>query len=113
MDASDRVPSYIELVVRAQSGDGAAVNELASCYRPQLQTWLRSSLPAGSGLDADDLVERALIHVLARLGELRFLDDSSGEPRETESALRAYLRLAFINFIRDRIRRAIAHPPPL
>lgn len=91
------------LVERARKGSQAALGVLFGRYAPSLRRWARGRLPrVGRGLvDTSDLVQDALWHTMVRLA--RF------EPRHT-NALRAYLRRAVENRIRDEMRRALRRP---
>src|SRR5436309_7978487 len=59
----------IELVVRAQNGDRAAVEALLQRCVPRLRRWAHGRLPAAArgGLDTEDLVQESVLHVLGRL----------------------------------------------
>src|SRR5688572_15893025 len=75
----------IELVVRAQGGDRAAVEALLQRCLPPLKRWAHGKLPpaARGRLDTGDLVQEAALHVLGNLGTF--------EPRHV-GAMQAYLR---------------------
>jgi RNA polymerase sigma-70 factor (ECF subfamily) len=95
--------SSVDLLLKAQSGDGDALNELLARYLPRLQRWASGRLPAGvrTMLDTGDLVQDAIINALRHLNTLEI---------RTESALQAYLRQAVKNRIIDLYRRAARHP---
>jgi len=99
----NRLDSTFELVQRAKSGDGAAVDQLFARYLPALRRWASGRLPRRSRdmMDTDDLVQETVIRAVRRL--------DSFEPRH-EGALQAYLRQAIINRIRDEARRAGRSP---
>jgi RNA polymerase sigma factor (sigma-70 family) len=95
--------SSVDLLLKAQSGDDDALNELLARYLPRLQRWASGRLPAGvrTMLDTGDLVQDAIINALRHLNTLEI---------RTESALQAYLRQAVKNRIIDLYRRAARHP---
>ncbi|HKE87769.1 MAG TPA: sigma-70 family RNA polymerase sigma factor [Vicinamibacterales bacterium] len=95
----------IELVVRAQDGDRAAVEALLQRSIPSLRRWAHGRLPASARgkLDTGDLVQESVLHVLRRLDAF--------EPRHV-GAMQAYLRQSVLNLIRDEVRRLGRHPAP-
>jgi RNA polymerase sigma-70 factor (ECF subfamily) len=95
--------SSLRLLWRARRGDRAALDALFERLLPSLRRWARGRLPIGprGGLDTDDLVQDAA------LGALRHLE--SFEPRR-QHALRAYLRQAVRNRVRDELRRVERRP---
>jgi RNA polymerase sigma factor (sigma-70 family) len=95
--------SSVDLLLKAQSGDDDALNELLARYLPRLQRWASGRLPAGvrTMLDTGDLVQDAIINALRHLNTLEI---------RTESTLQAYLRQAVKNRIIDLYRRAARHP---
>ena len=88
----------IDLVLRARTGDEAALNSLCARYLPRLQRWAHGRLPAAArcALDTHDLVQETLTHVVQRLHAF--------EPRH-EGAFQGYVRQALLNRIRDEARR--------
>jgi RNA polymerase sigma-70 factor (ECF subfamily) len=97
--------SSLRLLWRARGGDRAALDALFERLLPSLRRWARGRLPVGprGGLDTDDLVQDAA------LGALRHLE--SFEPRR-QHALRAYLRQAVRNRVRDALRQRQRRPAP-
>ena len=95
--------SSVELLVRAQSGDAAALNGLLARYLPRLTRWASGRLPAGmrTMLDTNDLVQDAIINALRNLNSLEI---------RSEGTLQAYLRRAVHNRIIDLYRRAGRRP---
>jgi len=96
----------IELVVRAQTGDRAAVEALLQRSIPHLKRWAHGKLPAAArgSLDTGDLVQETVLHVLRRLDAF--------QPRHV-GAMQAYLRQSVLNRIRDEVRRiARSRPKP-
>jgi RNA polymerase sigma-70 factor (ECF subfamily) len=93
MDAT----TSLELVIRANAGDDAAVTALYERYRPRLQRWAHNRLPAMArgALQTEDLVQDTLTHVLGHL--------TSFNPRH-EGAFQGYVRTALRNRIRDVAR---------
>lgn len=101
--ADVRMDSSVELLVKAQSGDGEALNGLLARYLPRLKRWASGRLPAGmrTMLDTSDLVQDAVINALRNLDTLEI---------RTEGTLQAYLRRAVNNRIIDLYRRAGRRP---
>jgi RNA polymerase sigma factor (sigma-70 family) len=93
----------VDLLLKAQSGDDAALNALLERYLPRLRRWARGRLPAGvrTMLDTGDLVQDAIINALRHLNAIEV---------RTEGALQAYLRRAVNNRIIDLYRRAGRRP---
>lgn len=87
------------LVERARRGRPSALDALFTRYRSWLRPWARGRLPpwARSALDTSDLVQDSLHRTFARLKWF--------EPNH-DGALRAYLRRAIDNRVRDELRRA-------
>lgn len=88
----------LELVVRANAGEEAAVSALYERYRPRLERWAHNRLPpaARGALQTEDLVQDTLTHVLQHL--------TAFNPRH-EGAFQGYVRTALWNRIRDIARR--------
>jgi RNA polymerase sigma factor (sigma-70 family) len=101
--ADVRMDSSVELLVKAQSGDGEALNGLLARYLPRLKRWASGRLPTGmrTMLDTSDLVQDAVINALRNLDTLEI---------RTEGTLQAYLRRAVNNRIIDLYRRAGRRP---
>lgn len=95
--------SSLELVVRAQAGDPAALDRLLERYRPRLRRWASGRLPqyVRDFTDTDDLVQDALIGTVKNIREFEM---------RGEWALQAYLRRAVTNRIRDEIKRFQGRP---
>lgn len=87
----------LELVIRANAGDDAAVAALYERYKPRLQRWAHNRLPpmARGALQTEDLAQDTLTHVLGHL--------SAFNPRH-EGAFQGYVRTALMNRIRDVAR---------
>jgi len=87
----------LELVIRANAGDDAAVTALYERYRPRLHRWAHNRLPpmARGALQTEDLVQDTLTHVLGHL--------TAFNPRH-EGAFQGYVRTALRNRIRDVAR---------
>ena len=96
----------VELVLKAQGGDSAAVEALLQRSLPSLRRWARGRLPAKARghLDTGDLVQDAVFHAVKRLHAF--------EPRRV-GAMQAYLRQSVLNRIRDEVRRVLRRPPPV
>lgn len=97
----DLRPSTSEwhLVKRAREGSPSAIAALFTRYSSWLRRWTHGRLPrwVRGAIDTSDLVQDSLHHTLSRLPW--FEPDHAG-------ALRAYLRRAVDNRIRDEMRRA-------
>lgn len=93
----------VELIIRARTGDSAAVNAILQRCLPPLKRWAHGRLPAAARghLDTSDLVQDAAMNAIARL--------DSFEPRHV-GAMQAYLRQSVINRIRDEMRRYTRRP---
>jgi RNA polymerase sigma-70 factor (ECF subfamily) len=87
----------VRLLARARLGDHHAVELLFGRLLPYLRRWAHGRLPrwARKGLDTADIVQDVLVRVFSRLDGF--------EPRQRQ-ALRAYLRQAVRNRIRDELR---------
>lgn len=87
----------LELVIRANAGEDAAVAALYERYRPRLQRWAHNRIPpaARGALQTEDLVQDTLTHVLGHL--------TAFNPRH-EGAFQGYVRTALRNRIRDVAR---------
>ena len=98
-----RADSSVDLLLKAQSGDREALNELLTRYLPRLQRWASGRLPSGvrTMLDTGDLVQDAVMNALRHINTLEI---------RTESALQVYLRRAVNNRIIDLYRRAGRRP---
>jgi RNA polymerase sigma factor (sigma-70 family) len=115
MEASDDPPgganverevdleSTEQLIIRARAGDPAALDRLVQRHAKPLLRWTSGRLPiwARDLADTDDLVQDALIQTIHRL---------DGFKARGRGALRAYLRQAVMNRLRDEIRRNARRP---
>jgi len=95
--------SSVALLLRAQSGDEAARNELCARYLPRLRHWAHGRLPdwARDHLDTEDIVQDTLMQSVRRLDAFT---------PEHDRAFCAYLCEALRNRLRDAVRRAIRRP---
>ena len=95
--------SSARLLDRAIRGDRSAREALFARYLPWLRRWARGRLPRWTRgvVDTSDVVQDALRRTVTRL--------SSFEPRG-DGALRAYLRNAVENRIRDEMRQVARRP---
>jgi RNA polymerase sigma-70 factor (ECF subfamily) len=93
----------VELIIRARTGDSAAIDAILQRCLPPLKRWAHGRLPpaARGHLDTSDLVQDAAMNAIARL--------DSFEPRHV-GAMQAYLRQSVINRIRDEMRRYTRRP---
>jgi RNA polymerase sigma factor (sigma-70 family) len=95
--------STFDLVERAKTGDGDALNRLFARFMPALRRWASGRLPRWTRdlMDTDDLVQETVLRSVKRI--------EAFESRH-EGALQAYLRQAVVNRIRDEIRRTKRSP---
>jgi len=95
--------STFQLIERARLGDEEALERLFAQHLKPLQRWAQGRLPqwARDLADTDDLVQDALAQTFKRLDTF--------EVRGV-GALRAYLRQAVTNRIRDELRRKGRQP---
>jgi RNA polymerase sigma factor (sigma-70 family) len=95
--------SSLVLMERAQSGDGAALDQLLARYRPRIVRWASGRLPgyAREVTDTEDLVQDALVGT--------FRNFRTFECRG-EWALQGYLRKAVMNRLREELRRLKDRP---
>jgi RNA polymerase sigma factor (sigma-70 family) len=96
--------SSVDLLLKAQSGDGDALDRLLARYLPRLRRWASGRLPSSARtmMDTGDLVQEAVISALRHFNNLEI---------RTDGALLAYLRQAVNNRIIDAYRRAGRRPP--
>jgi RNA polymerase sigma-70 factor (ECF subfamily) len=100
---SPPVDTTYELLARARNGDRVALDDLFARHIPPLQRWASGRLPrwARDIADTQDLVQECVLQTFKRVEDF--------EPRG-EGALRAYLRQAVMNRIRNEFRRAHRKP---
>jgi RNA polymerase sigma factor (sigma-70 family) len=91
------------LIDRARHGDQQALERLFARHLRLLPRWASGRLPrwARDFADTDDLVHDVLLQTFTRIGE--------SDPRGV-GALRAYLRRAVVNRLRDELRRKGRRP---
>jgi len=93
-----------DLLERARAGDADALEELFARHIPGLKRWASGRLPrwARDITDTTDLVQETLLETLKHLDRFEC---------RGEGALRAYLRQAVINRIRNQLRRRARRGP--
>jgi RNA polymerase sigma factor (sigma-70 family) len=91
------------LLARAQRGDEEALNDLFVRHVPALRRWARGRLPtwARDMADTHDLVQDTVFQAFKHVG---------GFEQRGAGALKAYLRQALLNRIRNEIRRVGRKP---
>lgn len=91
------------LIARARAGDRDALDLLFARYGSDLQRFARGRLPqwARDLADTPDLVQEVLLRTFTQI---------EGFEDRGEGALRAYMRQALMNRIRDELRRASRRP---
>jgi RNA polymerase sigma factor (sigma-70 family) len=91
------------LLARAQAGDAAAVNDLFTRHVPLLSRWARGRLPAWARdvADTHDIVQDTVLQTFKNM---------QGFEARGKGALRAYLRQALLNRVRNEIRRVSRRP---
>jgi RNA polymerase sigma-70 factor (ECF subfamily) len=97
------VTSTVRLLSRARAGDHEALEALFARFGPELRRFVRGRLPrqVRGMVDTPDVVQETLLQTFTHL---------NGFDNRGEGALRAYMRQALINRIRDEIRRAARRP---
>ena len=105
-ETNGSLDSTIHLLLRARSGDQAAIEQLFVRHREPLRRWARGRLPqwARQLSDTDDLVQDALLQTFKRIEDF--------DPRGP-GALQAYLRQVVFNRVRDELRRRGRVPPSI
>jgi RNA polymerase sigma-70 factor (ECF subfamily) len=100
--ATDRT---LDLLARAREGDRGALDQLFARHIPLLRRWASGRLPrwARDIADTPDLVQETVLQTFTHLDTF--------EPRG-DGALQAYLRQAFVNRVRNELRRAATRPAP-
>lgn len=93
----DAYDSTLHVLERARRGDRSAARILLERALPPLRRWTRGRLPAyaRAGIDTEDVVQDAVMNTLKRRDRFE---------HRTVAGLRAYLRAAVVNRIRDLIR---------
>ena len=101
--APDDAEATVRLLERARAGDREALERLFTRYGPELRRFAHGRLPAWARdiTDTLDLVQETLLQVFKHID--RF--DHRGE-----GALRAYMRQALMNRIRNELRRSNRRP---
>jgi RNA polymerase sigma factor (sigma-70 family) len=101
--AQARLDSSLDLLLKAQSGNDEALDQLLARYLPRLRRWASGRLPWAlrTMLDTEDLVQDAVIKALPHLKTLEI---------RSQSALKFYLQQALKNRIVDLHKRARCRP---
>jgi RNA polymerase sigma-70 factor (ECF subfamily) len=99
LDAEDT----LRLLTEARGGSASALDRLFERYIPGLRAWASGRLPAWARdlADTHDLVQEAAFRVFRKLNDFEY---------RGEGALKAYLRQALMNGIRNEIRRVRGRP---
>ena len=108
-DSSTRPLSDVhseDLLTRARSGDGRALEHLFARYLPRLYRLAHARVPAWArnSIDTGDLVQDTLLKTY------RHLDTFESQ---YEGVLIGYLRRSLLNRIRSQFRQASRHPSPV
>jgi RNA polymerase sigma-70 factor, ECF subfamily len=100
------VDDTTDLLTRARSGDVAALDTLFARHLPVLRRWASGRLPqwARDIGDTADMVQDTLLETFKNIETF----ESRGD-----GALRAYLRAALVNRIRQELRRRATRPVSL
>jgi alkylation response protein AidB-like acyl-CoA dehydrogenase len=95
--------STVVLLEKARTGDREALESLLARYIPPLRRWAAGRLPTHlrGPLDTHDVVQDAVLQTLGHIERFE---------QRHDGALRAYLRQAVMNRIRDELRRAAVRP---
>lgn len=101
--SQDQGPSSLTLLARARAGDEEALDALCARLRPRLKRWATGRLPAWARdvADTDDLLQDTMMSAVRNLQDF--------QPQH-ETALGVYVRQAFLNRLRDEVRRAARRP---
>ena len=96
----------VQLLIRAKSGDAAALEAILKRSLPRLKRWAHGKLPpvVRGHLDTNDVVQDAMFNVLRRIDVF--------ESRHV-GAMQAFLRRTVTNRICDELRRVSRHPHPV
>ena len=99
----DMAAETLSLLTAARDGDRDALDRLFARYVPGLRQWASGRLPlwARDLGDTHDLVQDTVFQVFKKLDGFEY---------RGEGALKAYLRRALMNRLRNEIRRARARP---
>ena len=102
-EAADSSSATLTLLIAARTGDPVALNQLFDRYIPDLRRWAHGRLAAWARdlSDTQDLVQETVFGVFRHLEAFDY---------RGEGALKAYLRQALMNRLRNEIRRASARP---
>jgi RNA polymerase sigma factor (sigma-70 family) len=103
-DTPTAADTTTRLLARAQNGDAQALDDLFRRQVPWLSRWARGRLPrwARDMADTHDLVQETVLQTFKNV---------RGFEGRGKGALKAYLRQALINRIRNEIRRVSRRPP--
>jgi len=95
--------STIDLLARARAGDASALDVLFARYGPELGRFAHGRLPrwARDLADTPDLVQETLLQTFKQIDRFEW---------RGEGALRAYMRQAVMNRVRDELRRKHRRP---
>jgi RNA polymerase sigma-70 factor, ECF subfamily len=95
----------VELILKARTGDGGALEALLQRCIPSLRRWAHGRLPAAARglIDTEDLVQEAVLKAITHL--------ETFDSRHV-GAMQAYLRTSVINRIRDEIRKVMRRSVP-
>lgn len=93
----------LPLLNAARAGDRSALDQLLDRYVPELRRWASGRLPpwARDINETNDLVQETVFRVFRKLDGFEY---------RGQGALRAYLRQALMNGIRNEIRRMRSRP---
>jgi len=93
----------VTLLARARAGDASALDVLFARYGPELGRFAHGRLPrwARDLADTPDLVQETLLQTFKHIERFEW---------RGEGALRAYMRQAVMNRVRDELRRKRRHP---
>jgi RNA polymerase sigma-70 factor (ECF subfamily) len=103
--ADEDEDATLRLLERARAGDKTSLDELFERHLRLLERWATGRLPrwARGNVDTSDLLQETMLETFKRLDAF--------EPRG-KGALQAYLRQAFVNRLRNQLRRVIGRPAP-
>lgn len=98
-----KIESTASLLAQVREGDSGALSRLLRRNLGPLRAWARGKVPpnARDRFDTDDLVQESLLALVPRLAEIE---------HRGAGAIQAYLRQAFLNRLRNEIRRTGRRP---
>ena len=100
----DQLENTTSLLNRLRDGDSDALSRLLQRNLLPLRKWAAGRVPqnARERFDTDDLIQESIIGLVPKLNEIE---------HRGPGAIQAYLRQAFMNRLRNEIKRTARRPP--